>query len=175
MTVQAGLCRTCSETTLLVFQRGGSFVLPTSSPRRLGLLAGISLTKMESPLYSMRLGPWLQMTRALFFSPFHIVITYSFVIVKMYEPRHEKNGFCLSKNRDSEQLCINCAADQRLCFRYYSFSTYIQNFKLLAIFCACTARFVSDLFTAETALFFHDVAQMWQKTTIISSSQIIKI
>ena len=26
-TVQAGLCQTCSETTLLVFPRGGSFVL----------------------------------------------------------------------------------------------------------------------------------------------------
>ena len=29
MLVQAGLCRTCSETTLLVFPRGGSFVHPT--------------------------------------------------------------------------------------------------------------------------------------------------
>ena len=27
MTVQAGLCQTCLETTLLVFPRGGSFVL----------------------------------------------------------------------------------------------------------------------------------------------------
>ena len=27
MLVQAGLCQTCSETTLLVFPRGGSFVL----------------------------------------------------------------------------------------------------------------------------------------------------
>ena len=27
MLVQAGLCRTCSETTLLVFPRGGSFIL----------------------------------------------------------------------------------------------------------------------------------------------------
>ena len=28
--VQAGLCRTCSETTLLVFPRGGSYNKPTS-------------------------------------------------------------------------------------------------------------------------------------------------
>ena len=27
--VQAGLCQTCSEITLLVFQRGGSFILHT--------------------------------------------------------------------------------------------------------------------------------------------------
>ena len=27
MTVQAGLCQTCSETTLLVFPRGGSYIL----------------------------------------------------------------------------------------------------------------------------------------------------
>ena len=30
MTVQAGLCRTCSETTLLVFPRGGSYFCDTS-------------------------------------------------------------------------------------------------------------------------------------------------
>ena len=29
MTVQAGLCRTCSKTTLLVFPRGGSFYKQT--------------------------------------------------------------------------------------------------------------------------------------------------
>ena len=28
MFVQAGLCKTCLETTLLVFPRGGSFILP---------------------------------------------------------------------------------------------------------------------------------------------------
>ena len=28
--VQVGLCRTCSETTLLVFPRGGSYILPRS-------------------------------------------------------------------------------------------------------------------------------------------------
>ena len=29
-----------------------------------------------------------------------------------------KPAFCISKNKDAEQLRSNCAADQRLCFRY---------------------------------------------------------
>ena len=31
MTVQVGLCRTCSETTLLVFPRGGSYIINNDS------------------------------------------------------------------------------------------------------------------------------------------------
>ena len=34
------------------------------------------------------------------------------------EPRHEKTGFCLCENKDADQLCSNCTADQHLCFRY---------------------------------------------------------
>ena len=34
------------------------------------------------------------------------------------EPLHEKTGFCLCENKDADKLCINCTADQRLCFRY---------------------------------------------------------
>ena len=29
-----------------------------------------------------------------------------------------KPDFCLCKNKDADQLCSNCTADQRLCFRY---------------------------------------------------------
>ena len=29
-----------------------------------------------------------------------------------------KTDFCLCKNKDTNQLCSNCTADQRLCFRY---------------------------------------------------------
>ena len=39
--VQAGLCRTCSETTLLVFPRGGSSV---------GLMPGVIAERMECRL-----------------------------------------------------------------------------------------------------------------------------
>ena len=61
-----------------------------------------------------------------------------------------KPTICIGENKDADQLCGNREADQRLCFRY-SDSTIphvpsIRNFKLLALFCACTGRFVSDLF-----------------------------
>ena len=34
------------------------------------------------------------------------------------EPRYEKTGFCICKNKDADQLRGNREADQRLCFRY---------------------------------------------------------
>ena len=58
---------------------------------------------------------------------------------------------CIGENKDADQLRGNREADQRLCLRY-SASTIpllllkIQNFKLLALFCACTCWFVLDLF-----------------------------
>ena len=59
-----------------------------------------------------------------------------------------KSTICIGENKDADQLRGNHEADQRLCFRY-SDSTIpllLQNFKLLACFCSCTGRFVSDLF-----------------------------
>ena len=35
----------------------------------------------------------------------------------LLEP-HEKTGLFLCENKDADQLCSNCTADQRLCFRY---------------------------------------------------------
>ena len=29
-----------------------------------------------------------------------------------------KPDFCICKNKDTDQLCSNCTADQRLCFRF---------------------------------------------------------
>ena len=34
------------------------------------------------------------------------------------EPRREKTVFCISENKDADQLRGNREADQRLCFRY---------------------------------------------------------
>ena len=51
----------------------------------------------------------------------------------------------LGENKDADQLRGNREADQRLCFRY-SDRTIPLLLKLLALFCACTAWFVSDLF-----------------------------
>ena len=74
-----------------------------------------------------------------------------------------KPAFCICENKDADQLRSNCAADQRLCFRYTE-STIpllpkIRNFKPLAIFCGCTARFVSDLVENPEDRFSHDEAQ----------------
>ena len=56
-----------------------------------------------------------------------------------------KQAFCLCENKDVDQLCSNCTADKRLCFRHVdSIVPLLPNFKLLAIFCSCTDRFVSD-------------------------------
>ena len=38
--------------------------------------------------------------------------------MKRFEPRHEKLAFCISENKDADQLRGNREADQRLCFRY---------------------------------------------------------
>ena len=68
-----------------------------------------------------------------------------------------KPAFYICKNKDADQLCRNCAADQSLCFRY-SDSTIILLPKLLSIFCGCTAWFVSDLVGNTEDWFSRDVA-----------------
>ena len=50
-------------------------------------------------------------------------------------------------------------ADQRLCFCYID-STYIRNFNPLAIFCGCTAQFVSNLVGNPEVLFSHNKAHL---------------
>ena len=61
-----------------------------------------------------------------------------------------KPTICKGENKNADQLRGNREADQCLCF-HYSDSTIslllkFGNFELLALFCACTGRFVSDLF-----------------------------
>ena len=61
-----------------------------------------------------------------------------------------KPTICICENKDADQLRGNREADQRLCFRYKDSTIPLLSrskiSKSLAIFCACTARFVSDLF-----------------------------
>ena len=59
-----------------------------------------------------------------------------------------KPTICLGENKGADQLRGNREADQRLCFCYLDsiIPPLLQNFKLLACFCDCTGRFVSDLF-----------------------------
>ena len=70
-----------------------------------------------------------------------------------------KPAFCLCKNKDADQLRGNREADQRLCFRYTE-STIIRNFEPLAIFCGCTARFLSNLVGNPEDRFSHNEAHM---------------
>ena len=41
----------------------------------------------------------------------------------LYEPCHEKNDFCICKNKGTDQLRCTHAADQRLCFRFIDRTT----------------------------------------------------
>ena len=75
-----------------------------------------------------------------------------------------KPAFCICENKDADQLRGNREADQRLCFCYtdttYPLLSKSENFKLLAIFCGCTARFVWDLVGNLKDRFSHNEAQM---------------
>ena len=52
-----------------------------------------------------------------------------------------KPTICIGVNKDADQLHGNGEADQRFCFRYSD-----STIPLLLKSCACTGRFVSDLF-----------------------------
>ena len=70
-----------------------------------------------------------------------------------------KPTFCICENKDADQLRGDREADQRLCFRYID-STIPLHSKPLAIFCGCTARFVSDLVGNPEDRFSHNKAQI---------------
>ena len=76
-------------------------------------------------------------------------------------PVMRKPAFCICKNKDAYQLGGNRQADQRLCFHICK--KYILpklTFKSLAIFCGCTAWFVSDLVENPEDRFSHNAAQL---------------
>ena len=78
-------------------------------------------------------------------------------------------AFCISENKKADSLRSNCAADQRLCFRYRYYNpptSLIQFFKPLAIFCCCTARFVSDLVGNPEDRFSHNQAHIYSKYVV---------
>ena len=87
------------------------------------------------------------------------------VMYRLNEPRHEKTGFLYRcENKDANQLRGNREADQRLCFRYMASTIPLlpkfKIFKPLAIFCDCTARFVSDLVRNPEDRFSRNEAQI---------------
>ena len=65
---------------------------------------------------------------------------------------------CRTKGVDQQtELCSNSKADQHLCFRYTDFTIPLHS-KSLAVYCACTTQFVSDLFGNKTVS--HNVVHM---------------
>ena len=68
-----------------------------------------------------------------------------------------KPDFCICENKDADQLSGYREADQCLCFRHLDSTIPLhsksRNFKSQAIFCGCTARFVSDLVGIPKDLF----------------------
>ena len=65
-----------------------------------------------------------------------------------------KPAFGLCENKVADQVRSNCAADQRLCFRF----TDTTNHKPLAIFCGCIEWFVSDQVGNPEDRFSHNEA-----------------
>ena len=70
-----------------------------------------------------------------------------------------KPAFCICENKDADQLRGNREADQRLCFRYTDSTIPLLPWHL-AIFCDCTARFVSDLVGNPEDRFSHNEAHI---------------
>ena len=71
-----------------------------------------------------------------------------------------KPAFCICQNKGADQPHGNSTADQRLCFRYIdSTIPLLLDQKFLAIFCGCTALFVSDLVGNCKDRYSHDAAQ----------------
>ena len=82
-----------------------------------------------------------------------------------------KPAICICENKDADQLHSNCAADQRLCFRYIDSTIPLlsfRNFKPLAIFCDCTARYVSDLVENSEDRFSHNEAHFFSSFSLVA-------
>ena len=81
-----------------------------------------------------------------------------------------KPAFCICENKDADQLRGNREADQHLCFSLMDSTIPLllksKKIKPLAIFCGCTARFVSDLVGNPEDRFSHNEAHMIIDTVI---------
>ena len=85
----------------------------------------------------------------------------------IYEPLHEKTSFfCLCENKDTDQLCSNCKADQRLYFHFLDstilrqYHPKFQAYRLLL--CVRPGQKPKDRFSHFGAHIMH-VHQSWSK------------
>ena len=70
-----------------------------------------------------------------------------------------KQTFGICENKDADLFCGYREADLRLCFHYTDSAIPLLSsptFKPLAIFCSCTAGFVSDLVGNPEDRFSHN-------------------
>ena len=83
-----------------------------------------------------------------------------------------KPGFGKCKNKGSDQLWCNNAADRNFCFCYkgrtITLLPQILNFKPLAIFYGCTAQFVSELVRNPKDRFSNDEAHIGSTEVLLS-------
>ena len=96
----------------------------------------------------------------------------SFLMIKLIgnEQHHEKTCFfCIYENKGVDQMGGNHKADELLCSRYIESTlpllpkSKISN--LSAIFCGCTAQYVSDLMGIPKDMFSHDTAHFSMLTS----------
>ena len=87
-----------------------------------------------------------------------------------------KPAFCICENKDAYQLRSNCAANQRLCFRYMDNTIPLLSKSEISSsihLCGSTAWFVLDLFGNPEDRFSHSEAHLLI-CTFMSSSKIKK-
>ena len=69
-----------------------------------------------------------------------------------------KPAFCIYENKGPDQLRMNCAAVQCLCFHYIDSTLSLlpkSEISSLTILCGCTVRFVLDLVRNHEERFSH--------------------
>ena len=74
-----------------------------------------------------------------------------------------KPNFCLGENKGADQLSYTDSTIPP--------TTYIQNFKIRALFCDCTGRFVSDLVGNSKDRFSRDAAHIIQDVDYLSCAK----
>ena len=136
MLVQAGLCRTCPETTLLVFPRDGSFVMaklwldinhisnnlfifPTTGEPQRNPGAGVSddTLTVEALSAENTIQDSVLDLEALGISNIDKTLKHDTSKSKHFNCLSSitrKPDFCLCEDKGADQLCSNCSADQPL-------------------------------------------------------------
>ena len=84
-----------------------------------------------------------------------------------------KPDFCMYENKASDQLCSNCTADQRLCFRLMDSAIphLPKSEMLLEIFSSCKGRFVSDTVGTPEDRFSRVVAHIQHDESLLHNVQ----